>query len=498
MNFEENIKQWYSQFYSKNILTNVDKANLSHMYTSLNGIFNELGIKEDEKNINKLIEIINSLNDSNKLEKAFYNSFEKMKESKSHSTIKVAASVCRKILNELGVEKNKLKTPCYKKENKKEKPPNELPIDLKDIKNNEELYKFILERFKIIKNHTRCRSLQTQKVLLRYWINLLESFGNLKTLNPNNLDFSIKNVIQTVQNVVVNDYYIIYLHHLFYQYNEEWNIKLKDLKSYFSINNKITNEDDGDKDKLSPMQQENIVKVCNDTLEKIVILLLFTTGMRVGGLSNIKKKDIFDYDKNEVKDFGSTLEKGNKIRRFPIFNIVKPHIKNWIEDNHMVNSDYLFPNRNDHSKPKTTMFFQTLFKKIAKKAGYIGKEIHVHSARHSVAHNLLEAGNSLDDIGRFLGHANPATTAKFYTRLSVQENIDRMNTSCLGGTNFKDTRVPQLPNFNFETKKDKHHKSSSSLKDKIKKLEIDGISIEEELLQRKLDKMKQKRLEQNK
>ena len=48
----------------------------------------------------------------------------------------------------------------------------------------------------------------------------------------------------------------------------------------------------------------------------------------------------------------------------------------------MIESEYLFPNKNNHTKPRTTMFFQTLFKKIAKKAGYISKEIHIHSARH--------------------------------------------------------------------------------------------------------------------
>jgi integrase len=490
MEFEENIKQWYTHFYNKTELTNIDKSNLSHLYITLNAILNELEIKEESKSIDELKKLINV--DKIKIEKAFYNAFNKMKTIKSQSTLKVSASICRKMLNELGMDKNKLILPSNKKEKKKQE-NNELPIDLKDIKNNTELYKFILDRFNFVKNQTRCRTLQTQKVLLRYWVNLLQAFGDLKTLNPNDLDFSIKNVTKIAQKVVINDYYIIYLHHLFYKLNDEWNIKLKDLKSYFTIKHKNTNEEDGDKDKLSPLQQENMVKACGNTLEKLVILLLFTTGMRVGGLTNIKKKDIFDSDKNEAKDFGSTLEKGNKIRKFPIFNIVKHHIKKWIEENHMINSEYLFPNRNDHSKPKTTMFFQTLFKKIAKEAGYSGKEIHIHSARHSVAHNLLEAGNSLDDIGRFLGHANPATTAKFYTKLSAQENIERMNTECLGGCNFKDTRVPQLPNF--KTKKVKPHKNSISLKDKIKKLEIDGVSIEEELLQRKLDKLRQKRLE---
>jgi integrase len=266
---------------------------------------------------------------------------------------------------------------------------------------------------------------------------------------------------------------------------------LKDLKKYFLIVQQH-NVNDGDKDKLSPLQQENMVKVCENTLEKLTILLLFTTGIKVGGLCNIKKNDVYDFIENKVKDFGLTLEKGNKIRKFPIFAIVKPHLEKWIDENHMINSNYLFPNKNDHAKPRTTMFFQTLFKNIAKKAGYTGREIHIHSARHSVAHNLVESGNSLDSIGRFLGHSNPATTAKFYTKLSAQENLERMNTECIGGSNFKDTRIPQLPNFNID-KQIQKKSFGSSLKDKIKNLAVDGISIKEVLLQRKLNKLKAQR-----
>ena len=67
-----------------------------------------------------------------------------------------------------------------------------------------------------------------------------------------------------------------------------------------------------------------------------------------------------------------------------------------------------------------------------------------------------------------------------------------MNTECIGGSNFKDTRIPQLPNFNID-KQIQKKSFGSSLKDKIKNLAIDGMSIKEVLLQRKLNKLKAQR-----
>lgn len=491
MDFYENIRDWYIQFYEKNEITQMDKANISHFYTMLNLMYDLLEIKN--KNIEEIINLINI--DNKKIEKYFYDTFLKLKESKSKSTIKVSSSICRKIFNDLGIDKTKLITPAYKenKNNSEPDPDDEILKSINYLKINRDLHDFIIKRYNNIKYHSRCKTKQTHKILMRYWINILKSFGDLKTINFNELDLNIDNVVATVKPVIINNYYIIYLHHLFYQVNDTWNIKLKELKKYFDIKDIKADEVDGDKDTLSPKQQEDIIKNCQDTLEKVVCLLLLTTGMRVGGLSNIKKNDVYNFEENKVKDYGVTLEKGNKTRNFPIFDIVKPHIKKWIDDNHMYESEYLFPNRNNHNKPRTTMFFQTLFKDIAQRAGYTGKEIHIHSARHSVAHNLLEAGNSLDDIGRFLGHANPATTAKFYTKLSIKENIERMNTACIGGNNFKDTRIPQVPNFNFnENKKQKKH--NSSIRDKIKKMEIDGVSMEEYLLEKKLEKIRNKKL----
>lgn len=84
----------------------------------------------------------------------------------------------------------------------------------------------------------------------------------------------------------------------------------------------------------------------------------------------------------------------------------------------------------------------------------------------------------MDEIGKFLGYLNPATTAKFYANLSVQETVDCMNTGYADGTDEKKDHAPEVPKFKQKEKKKK------SKFDKIGDLNIGGVSIKEEKLEK--------------
>ena len=63
--------------------------------------------------------------------------------------------------------------------------------------------------------------------------------------------------------------------------------------------------------------------------------------------------------------------------------------------------------------------FNRQFKKLVARAK-IGKEVSLHSLRHSIATHLLESGLSVEYVRDFLGHQNLETT-QVYTRIKSRQ-----------------------------------------------------------------------------
>jgi integrase len=347
--------------------------------------------------------------------------------------------------------------------------------------------KFFISRLEAIKNkHRTIHSDVTIKNMSRCWARVLNLFGNLSDLDMgiNHPMWTVENVVEKVQSATAaTPHEIIDIYHLFTDFNEEWNgLSLKQFKAKFSAKKAdkkekgassleiILHDNNNDKDKhrLTSKQQEDIMAACQTPFECLIISLLFSTGLRVSGLRNIRLSDVCEQttssDQVSVLDFGRTVEKGNKVRNFPLVPMVKEPLQKWVSLNSSLKSPFLFPSTRNPNSPLSVLIFQNAFKEIAKRAGHSGPEIHIHAARHSVAFNLLESGNSMDKIGKFLGHANPATTAKFYAKMSTQETVARMNTACIGGEDKISSHKPDVPNFNRRSKR-RRKNHLSSLKD---------------------------------
>jgi site-specific recombinase XerD len=405
--------------------------------------------------------------DQKVVEQSFYDAMKDLSVTVSSPSLKVYASCGRKALFEMGIKKENLKIPSKPKA----KEENELlPSKIKSLPDDDPLKVFFIQRLQHLKTHKSIRSDITIRNMMRFWCTFVCLFETSKHTKFADQDFSVNNVVSLLQ--TPTDHQIIDVFHMFEGINEEWNsMTMKKLKALYPRNRKARDDvpeatDDKDRHRLSSKQQEEILKACQTPFEKLIVSLLFSTGLRVSGVRMIQLKDICDKTTKPVTifEYGKTAEKGHKIRTFPIMDMVKPSMLQWIEANHMVDTDYLFPSSRISQQPMAVLNFQTTFKKIAKRAGYEGPEVHVHAARHSVAFNLLESGNSMDKIGKFLGHANPATTAKVYAKMSTKETVERMNTECLGGKNNMKAHLPDVPNFNKTEKRKKKKKYMEKLK----------------------------------
>lgn len=148
---------------------------------------------------------------------------------------------------------------------------------------------------------------------------------------------------------------------------------------------------------------------------KAIIEVLFSCGLRVSELVNLKLSDLYLDSK-----FIRILGKGNKERLVPISPKAIKELNYWFIDRREMKikpgeEDYVFLNRRGSHLTRTMILI--MIKRLAKEAG-IKKNISPHTLRHSFATSLLEGGADLRAIQAMLGHED-ITTTEIYTHIDT-------------------------------------------------------------------------------
>jgi site-specific recombinase XerD len=171
---------------------------------------------------------------------------------------------------------------------------------------------------------------------------------------------------------------------------------------------------------LSPEEIKSMIDVTEHQKSRIILKLLYSSGLRVSELVNLTPQDL-DF----TQKIGWVRKgKGNKDRLFKIAESLVNPLKKWLEKN--PSNKFVF----SENEPLTPRNIQLLMKNSAKKAG-ITKKVTPHTFRHSFATQLLEHGENLLIIQQLLGHENLETT-KIYTHISqdqlknVKSPLDRI------------------------------------------------------------------------
>lgn len=136
--------------------------------------------------------------------------------------------------------------------------------------------------------------------------------------------------------------------------------------------------------------------------DKAILEVLFSTGLRVSELANLKRTEI-NLDSGEFAVRG----KGGKVR--VVF--LSDAAKQWLER-------YLKSRQDDTPTvfPITVRQIQRVVDGHARKAGIV-KKVHPHTLRHSMATDLLQGGADLRSVQSLLGHAS-VTTTQIYTHVT--------------------------------------------------------------------------------
>lgn len=158
------------------------------------------------------------------------------------------------------------------------------------------------------------------------------------------------------------------------------------------------------------LTKDEVKKLIDSALtekSKLIIKFLYSTGLRVSEIVNLKPQDLTLDEKTGIVRRG----KGKKDRNFILAESIIPLIKDYMEKNpqeHVFSKD----------KPLTTRDIQKIIKRAAQRAG-IQKRVTPHTLRHSYATHLLEQGTDIRVIQTLLGHENLNTT-QIYTHISTE------------------------------------------------------------------------------
>jgi site-specific recombinase XerD len=152
---------------------------------------------------------------------------------------------------------------------------------------------------------------------------------------------------------------------------------------------------------LSKEEVKKLFSVIKNSKHKLMTQLMYSAGLRVSELINLKINDI-DLDKNYGWVHGG---KGGKDRLFIVAESLKSELKKFI--NLKKRDEWLFTSQRERKYNIRSL--QQIVKRARKEAGF-EKRVSCHTLRHSFATHLIEDGYSVSEVQALLGHKSPETT----------------------------------------------------------------------------------------
>ena len=192
------------------------------------------------------------------------------------------------------------------------------------------------------------------------------------------------------------------------------------LRKDFS-NVKMPKKDSKLPEVLSKDEVRKIIDSADNEKSRLIISFLYSTGLRVSELVNLKLEDINFQEKTGWVRRG----KGAKDRLFVVSENLAKDLEVFLKGRE---HKFLF----SKDEPLTTRNIQKIIKGTKTRAG-VTKKVSPHTLRHSFATHLLEQGTDIRTIQVLLGHSSLSTTS-VYTHISTDQIKKVANP--LDGLNF--------------------------------------------------------------
>ena len=174
---------------------------------------------------------------------------------------------------------------------------------------------------------------------------------------------------------------------------------------------------------LSQEEIKQVLGVCKDIREELLVKLMITCGLRCNEVVNIEIQDFYkDGDAIMLKVLGKGRD-GLKQDLVRIDNRLFELIKEYCKEYNV--TDYLFTSTSNHNTngKLTTKTIRYIITNLFKKAELDMEMISTHSLRHSTCELALESGLDLREVSEFLRHKSLQTTLIYCRELEQRNSV---------------------------------------------------------------------------
>ncbi len=152
----------------------------------------------------------------------------------------------------------------------------------------------------------------------------------------------------------------------------------------------------------------------------MLVDLALSTGLRVSEMAALKIKDV-DLKRGCLSVI--RLKRKKKVKEtLALGKDIAQHLKEYIAWMEKKKGRLFVGCRG----PLSAQGLQRVWKRSIRLAG-LPEELSIHSARHTIAVQLLKKTGNLRQVQKQLGHASPATTANMYADITFEDMQDGLN-----------------------------------------------------------------------
>jgi integrase len=202
------------------------------------------------------------------------------------------------------------------------------------------------------------------------------------------------------------------------------------------IRNKRIQRDEQPRRTFTDEEVESMFAVVNCKKGTLILTILYEIGLRASAIEHLKYYMLLTTD-HTPRHVCSVPEKGGKRREFVTSRALKAAIKAYADElraddpGDIDRACYLLSSRNP-GLPCTEGSVYSMVNTWAKKAGVVDFVVHPHAFRHTIVGKLMDAGNTLELVSKFMGHSNVNVTANSYWVPTMMELHNKMNNPFTG------------------------------------------------------------------